>query len=132
MLIGQLYIFLQLIKSLIKSLIKPLTHFWFFLLLFCFVLFFNFIFKLYNIVLVLPNIKMNPPQFWIELLLLFLGVFFIVRILILYQIYYSQLNDISYLPGIVLIVMKSSLSTSALFLMVLVLYSKKSLPNLML
>ena len=24
--------------------------------------FFNFIFKLYNIVLVLPNIKMNPPQ----------------------------------------------------------------------
>jgi len=25
-------------------------------------LFFNFIFKLYNIVLVLPNIKMNPPQ----------------------------------------------------------------------
>ena len=28
--------------------------------LFCFV--FNFIFKLYIIVLVLPNIKMNPPQ----------------------------------------------------------------------
>jgi len=25
-------------------------------------LFFNFIFKLYNIVLVLPNIEMNPPQ----------------------------------------------------------------------
>ena len=24
--------------------------------------FFNFIFKLYNIVLVLPNIEMNPPQ----------------------------------------------------------------------
>ena len=28
----------------------------------CFLLFFNFIFKLYIIVLVLPNIKMNPPQ----------------------------------------------------------------------
>ena len=26
------------------------------------IFFFNFIFKLYNIVLVLPNIKMNPPQ----------------------------------------------------------------------
>jgi len=25
-------------------------------------IFFNFIFKLYNIVLVLPNIEMNPPQ----------------------------------------------------------------------
>ena len=30
--------------------------------LFFFLLFFNFIFKLYIIVLVLPNIKMNPPQ----------------------------------------------------------------------
>ena len=29
--------------------------------------FFNFIFKLYIIVLVLPNIKMNPPQIYIEL-----------------------------------------------------------------
>ena len=29
---------------------------------FFFFLFFNFIFKLYRIVLVLPNIKMNPPQ----------------------------------------------------------------------
>ena len=29
---------------------------------------FYFIFKLYNIVLVLPNIEMNPPQ-WISLLL---------------------------------------------------------------
>ena len=27
-----------------------------------FLFFFNFIFKLYIIVLVLPNIKMNPPQ----------------------------------------------------------------------
>ena len=27
-----------------------------------FIVFFNFIFKLYKIVLVLPNIKMNPPQ----------------------------------------------------------------------
>ena len=27
--------------------------------------FFNFIFKLYKIVLVLPNIKMNPPQVYI-------------------------------------------------------------------
>ena len=27
--------------------------------------FFNFIFKLYNIVLVLPNIKMNPPQVYL-------------------------------------------------------------------
>ena len=26
------------------------------------IFFFNFIFKLYNIVLVLPNIEMNPPQ----------------------------------------------------------------------
>ena len=31
-------------------------------ILFIFFLFFNFIFKLYKIVLVLPNIKMNPPQ----------------------------------------------------------------------
>ena len=30
--------------------------------LFFFFFFFNFIFKLYIIVLVLPNIKMNPPQ----------------------------------------------------------------------
>ena len=30
--------------------------------LFLFSLIFNFIFKLYNIVLVLPNIEMNPPQ----------------------------------------------------------------------
>jgi len=26
------------------------------------IIFFNFIFKLYNIVLVLPNIEMDPPQ----------------------------------------------------------------------
>ena len=32
-----------------------------------FLFFFNFIFKLYIIVLVLPNIKMNPPQIYIEL-----------------------------------------------------------------
>ena len=41
--------------------------FYFFFLLFVVVFFFNFfsfyfIFKLYNIVLVLPNIEMNPPQ----------------------------------------------------------------------
>ena len=33
-----------------------------FLFFFFDVIFFNFIFKLYIIVLVLPNIKMNPPQ----------------------------------------------------------------------
>ena len=33
--------------------------------LFFFVLFFNFIFKLYSIVLVLPNIEMNPPQVYL-------------------------------------------------------------------
>ena len=33
---------------------------------FCF-FFFNFIFKLYIIVLVLPNIKMNPPQVYMWL-----------------------------------------------------------------
>ena len=33
-----------------------------FLIGFCLFFFFNFIFKLYIIVLVLPNIKMNPPQ----------------------------------------------------------------------
>ena len=31
-------------------------------MIFIFFFFFNFIFKLYIIVLVLPNIKMNPPQ----------------------------------------------------------------------
>ena len=30
-----------------------------------FFFFFNFIFKLYNIVLVLPNIEMNPPQVYL-------------------------------------------------------------------
>ena len=32
---------------------------------FYFIYFFNFIFKLYNIVLVLPNIEMNPPQVYL-------------------------------------------------------------------
>ena len=36
--------------------------FFFFWLSHNFFFFFNFIFKLYIIVLVLPNIKMNPPQ----------------------------------------------------------------------
>ena len=31
-------------------------------ILFIYLFYFNFIFKLYIIVLVLPNIKMNPPQ----------------------------------------------------------------------
>ena len=34
----------------------------FFVVVRCILFFFNFIFKLYIIVLVLPNIKMNPPQ----------------------------------------------------------------------
>ena len=33
-----------------------------FFLTFSMIYFFNFIFKLYIIVLVLPNIKMNPPE----------------------------------------------------------------------
>ena len=36
-------------------------------LLFCFLIFLNFIFKLYNIVLVLPNIEMNPPQVYFSI-----------------------------------------------------------------
>ena len=40
-----------------------LFYFFFhFFISFLFIYFFNFIFKLYIIVLVLPNIKMNPPQ----------------------------------------------------------------------
>ena len=41
-------------------------------LFFFYIIFFNFIFKLYKIVLVLPNIKMNPPQVepWAVVLLL--------------------------------------------------------------
>ena len=39
-------------------------HF-FVVVVFFFVLQFNFIFKLYIFVLVLPNIKMNPPQVYI-------------------------------------------------------------------
>ena len=43
-----------------------LKHFFFFLSFFFLSFFFNFyfIFKLYNIVLVLPNIEMNPPQLY--------------------------------------------------------------------
>ena len=33
---------------------------------FCFFFILYFIFKLYSIVLVLPNIEMNPPQVWIK------------------------------------------------------------------
>ena len=40
-----------------KSTFTSRCHFFFF-----FIIFFYFIFKLYIIVLVLPNIKMNPPQ----------------------------------------------------------------------
>ena len=41
----------------------PFFFFFFFFLVFCvFFILFYFIFKLYNIVLVLSNIKMNPPQ----------------------------------------------------------------------
>ena len=43
-----------------NSAFKSLSFIFFFA--FCFSLFFNFIFKLYNIVLVLPNIEMNPLQ----------------------------------------------------------------------
>ena len=39
-----------------------LNPFYFFFFLFFFFLKFYFIFKLYITVLVLPNIKMNPPQ----------------------------------------------------------------------
>ena len=44
--------------------IKPkISSFYLFIFLFfIMIFFFNFIFKLYIIVLVLPNIKMNPPQ----------------------------------------------------------------------
>ena len=41
-----------------KNILRKLCYF----LFFSFLIFFNFIFKLYIIVLVLPNIKMNPPQ----------------------------------------------------------------------
>ena len=39
-------------------------------------IFFYFIFKLYKIVLVLPNIKMNPPQVYMCSLLAFLFFWF--------------------------------------------------------
>ena len=51
-----------------------------------FVLFFLifFIFKLYIIVLVLPNIKMNPPQVFslIEVYLTYMGMFNVYNLLI--------------------------------------------------
>ena len=37
--------------------------------------FFNFIFKLYIIVLVLPNIKMNPPQVSVNSLTILSGMY---------------------------------------------------------
>ena len=47
-----------------KELMRVKNIFYFLINLFFLhmVFFFNFIFKLYIIVLVLPNIKMNPPQ----------------------------------------------------------------------
>ena len=42
-----------------------LTFFSFFFIIFIMCFFFYFIFKLYIIVLVLPNIKMNPPQVYV-------------------------------------------------------------------
>ena len=44
---------------------KLLFTFFFCIIFFSFLFFFNFIFKLYNIVLVLPNIEMNPPQVYL-------------------------------------------------------------------
>ena len=45
---------------------KRFTYLWFFFVVVVvedsFLFFFNFIFKLYNVVLVLPNIEMNPQQ----------------------------------------------------------------------
>ena len=43
---------------------NPPAKEWYFIYLFIFNFFFKFyfIFKLYNVVLVLPNIEMNPPQ----------------------------------------------------------------------
>ena len=41
------------------------SFFWLFFFFFVFYIFLNFIFKLYNIVLVLPNIEMNPPQVYL-------------------------------------------------------------------
>ena len=40
----------------------PCVHCWYVEIQLIFFFFLNFIFKLYNIVLVLPNIEMNPPQ----------------------------------------------------------------------
>ena len=44
---------------------ETVSNFIFLFLKFYSFLFLNFIFKLYNIVLVLPNIKMNPPQVYL-------------------------------------------------------------------
>ena len=41
---------------------RPIRGIWFYEIFFFFL---NFIFKLYNIVLVLPNIKLNPPQVYL-------------------------------------------------------------------
>ena len=45
-----------------RSLSNFFFFFFFLIYLYLFIYFFNFIFKLYITVLVLPNIKMNPPQ----------------------------------------------------------------------
>ena len=45
----------------------------FIIIIFLFFFKFYFIFKLYNIVLVLPNIEMNPPQVYMCSLILMYG-----------------------------------------------------------
>ena len=54
--------FLQTQTNTAQTHIHEGIFFFFFLMSFNFFFKFYFIFKLYNIVLVLPNIKMNPPQ----------------------------------------------------------------------
>jgi len=39
---------------------------WEFIMKFIYTIYYYFIFKLYNIVLVLPNIEMNPPQVYLR------------------------------------------------------------------
>ena len=53
----------SVVSSLLLFKFRFIFFFIFFAFYFIFIFFkFNFIFKLYIIVLVLPNIKMNPPQ----------------------------------------------------------------------
>ena len=50
------------LQCLVSCTTKWFSYTYMYILFFLHSLFFYFIFKLYNIVLVLPNIKMNPPQ----------------------------------------------------------------------